>query len=259
MIPKDAIKIRLIEKRVWRKGLVSLRFEKPNGFHYRVGQFVRLGLNVSVNGVQQYVGRAYSFASLTQDPFLEFFIVEVVQGALSPNLVNLQAGQEVYLEPTLWGQMLPDRIECSQTLWCLSSGTGLAPFIATLRSLGTWRKWPNIVLVHSVRYSEDLAYTAQIQKFSDESCFGGASGRSFTYVPVVTREATQFLSKRIPLLISSGELEDQVGRKLNSSASSVLLCGNPDMVKETRALLKDRGFSAPRRQTAGNLLSENLW
>lgn len=120
-------------------------------------------------------------------------------------------------------------------------------------------KWPTIVLVHSVRLAEDLAYTQLIQKIKDDSSLGGGSGRNLIYIPVVTREATQFLSRRIPDLISSGDLAETAGVKFGSSVSSVLLCGNPAMIKEVRALLKPLGFQAPRRGEPGNLIAENLW
>ena len=159
----------------------------------------------------------------------------------------------------LWGSLLSDRLPASQNLWCLSTGTGLAPFLSILRQESAWEKWPTIVLVHSVRLAEDLAYTQLIQKIKDDSSLGGASGRNLVYIPVVTREATQFLSRRIPDLIRSGNLAETAGVKFDSSVSSVLLCGNPAMIKEVRALLKPLGFQAPRRGEPGNLIAENLW
>lgn len=110
-----------------------------------------------------------------------------------------------------------------------------------------------------MRLAEDLAYTQLIQKIKDDSSLGGASGRNLVYIPVVTREATQFLSRRIPDLIRSGNLAETAGVKFDSSVSSVLLCGNPAMIKEVRALLKPLGFQAPRRGEPGNLIAENLW
>jgi ferredoxin--NADP+ reductase len=38
-----------------------------------------------------------------------------------------------------------------------------------------------------------------------------------------------------------------------------MLCGNPDMVKGTRATLAQRGFKSPRRGNPGNLVVENYW
>lgn len=248
--------VRILQKRVWREGLVTLRTEKPENFTFTPGQFVRLGLQTEENG---YVSRAYSLASQPSDPFLEFFIVEVRGGALSPRLVRAEAGSSLFLEPELWGSLLAERLPAADNLWCLSSGTGLAPFLSILRESSTWEKWPQIVLVHSVRLAEDLAYTDLIEKIRSDASLASRAGRALIYIPVVTREATQFLSRRIPALLEAGVLQDEARLKLEADHSCVLLCGNPDMIKETRALLKPKGFKAPRRAAPGNLIAENLW
>lgn len=255
--PKS-LPVRLLEKRVWRRGLVSLRFQKPDGFSFTPGQFVKLGLDLpqSEGGSLR---RAYSPVSLPEDPYIEFFIVEVPGGALSGRLVAMHPGEDAILETELWGSLLPSRLSASETLWCLSSGTGVAPFIGILREPQTWQKWPHAVLVHSVRFAEDLAYTREISEIQASSALGGAPGRSLKYVPVVTREATQFLSGRIPDLIAEGLLEDEAQAKLEPETSRVMLCGNPKMIEAVRAQLKPLGFKAPRRTAPGNLLSENLW
>lgn len=259
MIPQGALAIKLLQKHVWREGLVSLRFERPKSFTFKPGQFVRLGIEKDFGEGTSYEGRPYSMASLPTDPYLEFFVVEVQGGKVSGALTSLMPGQCCYLEPDLWGSMIPERIPGGNTLWCISSGTGLAPFISILQDENTWKQWPNIVLVHSVRYSEDLAYSHQIQEFTDDSRFGANPKNSFCYVPVITREATQFLSQRIPALIECGALEETAEQRLNPEQSRVLLCGNPEMVKAVRELLKTKGFVSPRRGQPGNLLAENLW
>ena len=87
-------KVRLLQKQVWRKGLVSIRVTKPEGFTFTPGQFVRLGLDIEANGKTEYAARGYSLASVPSDPFLEFFIVEVPNGLVSPRLCALEAGSE---------------------------------------------------------------------------------------------------------------------------------------------------------------------
>ena len=122
MIPQKAVPIKLLQKQVWREGLVSLRFEKPDSFTFKPGQFVRLGIEKDLAEGAAYEGRPYSMASLPEDPFLEFFIVEVQGGRVSGALTALEPGQSCYLEPELWGSMLPERIPGGNTLWCISSG-----------------------------------------------------------------------------------------------------------------------------------------
>ena len=140
-----------------------------------------------------------------------------------------------------------------------STGTGLAPFLSILRQESVWEKWPTIVLVHSVRLAEDLTYTQLIQKIKDDSSLGRRKRKKpGLYSHRHTRSNTVLIQK-IPDLISSGDLAETAGVKFDSSLSSVLLCGNPAMIKEVRALLKPMGFQAPRRGEPGNLIAENLW
>lgn len=255
----QTVRVRLLQKQVWREGLVSLRFEKPEKFSFTPGQFVRLGLNIEQNGSSEYAARAYSIVSTPNDPFLEFFLVSVPGGLVSPRLTSLEAGSFALLQTEPMGSLTADRIPGNENLWCLSTGTGLAPFLSILREESVWKKWPTVVLVHCVRLSEDLVYTRLIEEIKKNSALGGGKDRNLIYLPIVTREATQFLSKRIPTLISSGELQDTASVRLDKTASSVLLCGNPAMVKEARAILKPMGFQAPRRNQEGNLIAENLW
>lgn len=73
-------KVRLLQKQVWRKGLVSIRVTKPEGFTFTPGQFVRLGLDIEANGKTEYAARGYSLASVTSDPFLEFLLLKSQMG-----------------------------------------------------------------------------------------------------------------------------------------------------------------------------------
>jgi ferredoxin--NADP+ reductase len=41
--------------------------------------------------------------------------------------------------------------------------------------------------------------------------------------------------------------------------SRVMLCGNPQMVEDSRKLLIERGFTMSRRSLLGNIASENYW
>lgn len=256
MRPENSIEIKLLEKKCWRDGLVTLRFEKPKTFAFEIGQFVRIGLE-DANG--NYTGRAYSLASLPTDDYIELLVVAVDNGALSPRLVALEEGDSVILESYLFGQILPKRILGGSTLWLLASGTGLAPFISFIRSPFIWESWSLVVLVHSVRHLEDLAYRTQIETLSKELATYEGSLRRLIYVPVVTQEHSDALHERIPQLIDSGLLEEKAGIKLNAEDSRVILCGNPQMVQDVRQLLKTKGFVAPRRRNPGNLLAEALW
>jgi ferredoxin--NADP+ reductase len=101
--------------------------------------------------------------------------------------------------------------------------------------------------------AEDLVYQGQIEQWQQE--YPGQLG----YQPVITRENIPgAFSARIPELISSGQLSDALDTPLNTSAQ-VMLCGNPDMIKESRAALAELGLAKNTRRKPGNVTSENYW
>jgi ferredoxin--NADP+ reductase len=54
-------------------------------------------------------------------------------------------------------------------------------------------------------------------------------------------------------------LEAAVGVPLDLERSRVMICGNPEMVDETRALLKARGMTVSRNAKPGQIAVENYW
>ena len=57
---------------------------------------------------------------------------------------------------------------------------------------------------------------------------------------VVSRETVaDSLTGRVPALIESGELEKAVGLPMDKETCHVMLCENPQMVRDTQQLLKD--------------------
>ena len=79
------------------------------------------------------------------------------------------------------------------------------------------------------------------------------------YQPIVTREAhSGALSKRLPELIQSGELQSACQQSL-TNRSQVMLCGNPEMIKDTKATLESLGLKKNLRRDPGNITVEQYW
>ena len=60
------------------------------------------------------------------------------------------------------------------------------------------------------------------------------------------------------MLIANGELEKEAGLVFNAATTHVMLCGNPQMVDDTKDALKARGLTMNRRGE-GNIAVENYW
>ena len=237
----------------WAHNLFSFTMTRPAHFKFTAGQFARIGL--MVNG--ELVVRAYSVVSSPFDENLEFFSIVVPDGAFTSNLQHLETGDELYLDKTAYGYLTLARYQLplAHDLWLLATGTGLAPFLSMLQDFETWTKYQHIHLIYSVRSTAELAYVDRIQEIA-ESFGEGHTG--FKFVPIITRDPNATLHDRLPILIENGELEKVVGLSLNSATSHVMLCGNPQMVEDTKDALKQRGLTMNRRGE-GNIAVENYW
>jgi ferredoxin--NADP+ reductase len=221
------------------------------------GQFARLGVNGAAEG--SIVWRAYSIASAAHDEHLEFFSVVVPGGQFTSRLSKLKEGDPIYVERKSYGFLTTDRFEAGKDLWMLATGTGLAPFLSILHDFATWEHYENLVLVQSVRTQPELAYEDLIRSFEGSEYYGEFAHK-LRYARIVTREPVpNTLRDRVTKLVASGVLEENIGLKLDHERSRIMLCGNPEMVEDSRRILIERGFRMSRRGDPGHLAVENYW
>ncbi|KRI47367.1 ferredoxin-NADP reductase [Acinetobacter pittii] len=237
----------------WTPTLFSFTMTRPAHFKFTAGQFARIGLKVG----EELVIRAYSVVSSPFDETLEFFSIVVPDGAFTSNLQHLKVGDELYLEKIPYGYLTLARYQqpLPHDLWLLATGTGLAPFLSMLQDFDTWSKYQKINLVYSVRTAAELAYVDRIQEIAETF---GEGHNGFKFIPIITRDPSAPLHDRLPILIENGELEKSAGIELNPATSHVMLCGNPQMVDDTKEALKRRGLTMNRRGE-GNIAVENYW
>ena len=182
-------------------------------------------------------------------------MTEVPEGSLSPRLHELEPGAEVLLEGNAEGNLRPARVAGGKTLWLLATGSGLAPFLSIVHDPATWQTWEDVVIVESVRTLEEAAPARELM----EETFPG----ELTVVVATTREEEEErrgdLSGRITQLLTSGELEEHVGKRITPEDARIILCGNPEFIEAARAILKERGLTSPRFGKPGQLLVESFW
>ncbi len=289
MSDDKSIRVKVIEVTRWAPTLLSFKVTRPDGFKFTAGQFVRLGIHgkdlqyfaqnhetklitseaqdyeeqgyeaqgqpIDLDG---YVFRAYSVASSPYDEFIEFFSVVIPEGEFTSKVNHIQVGDSLLLNTMPFGYLTLARYQLPlpNDLWLLATGTGLAPFLSILKTIEVWQQYQRIILVYSARTSQELAYQAEIDAI--KSIYGD-NGAAFVFLPIVTREADYAGEKaRVPNLIVSGKLTQLVGQKLDKERSHVMLCGNPQMVEDTKEALKSIGLTMNRRGE-GNIAVENYW
>ncbi len=240
----------------WTPHLFSFRTTRPAAFRFTAGQFARLGVEKSDGSV---VWRAYSMVSGPFDETLEFYSIVVPNGEFTSELARLKVGDTLLIDKQNHGFLTLSRFAGGQDLWLLSTGTGIAPFLSMLADPEVWERFETITLVHSVRAQEELAYRDWITALPSHEIFSDYAHK-LRYIPVVTREdCPSGLHARLTSLIPDGRLEAVAGRKLDLDKSRIMLCGNPEMVNETRRALKSLGFQTSRQSSPGQIAVENYW
>lgn len=245
-------------RRDWNdRGLFTLTVDAAPPFD--PGQFGRLGLVVD----GEPVDRSYSIASAPGEP-LDFFIVEVHDGALTPRLAALSPDDRVWLHHKVIGRFTAHRVPADPegTLWLLGTGTGLAPYVAMLRHGAVFDRFAHVVVGQGVRHVDDLAYADELIALT--------AARPLTWVPLVSRDDPPHggrfdaprvcpLPGRITDRFVDGRLEQAVGRPITAEASQVMLCGNPKMVREMMGHLKGRGLGLHTPRRDGQIHLERYW
>nr|WP_287857958.1 ferredoxin--NADP(+) reductase [Klebsiella sp.] len=241
---------KVVKVQNWTDALFSLTVHAPVD-PFTAGQFAKLGLDVDGERVQ----RAYSYVNAPSNPDLEFYLVTVPEGKLSPRLAALKPGDEVQVVSEAAGFFVLEEVPDCNTLWMLATGTAIGPYLSILEEGKDLDRFNNLVLVHAARYAADLSYLPQMQAL--EQRYAG----KLRIQSVISRESVPgMLTGRIPFLIETGALEEAVGLPMSAESSHVMLCGNPQMVRDTQQLLKEtRQMSKHLRRRPGHMTAEHYW
>ncbi|WP_201562530.1 ferredoxin--NADP reductase [Psychrobacter sp. CMS30] len=275
-------KVTVLSKTTWTPNLFSFTVSRPDSFKFTAGQFVRLGVNPSQlkyykqlsavadtddddeeldETLDEDIFRAYSIVSSPFDEVLEFFSIVIPDGAFTSQLQHLEVGDELLLNTMPFGFLTLARYQkpLPKDLWLLATGTGLAPFLSMLQDLKTWEDYEHIIIAYSARSTEELAYIEKIESLQED--FGSLvdNPAKLIFIPIITREPVEgALTERLPKLLLDGTLQERAGIALDVDSTHVMLCGNPDMVEDTKETLKRLGLVMNRRGE-GNIAVENYW
>jgi ferredoxin--NADP+ reductase len=217
------------------------------------GQYCALGLGYwepRVEGCQvetlkpeeltRLVRRSYSIScsiysepgklrDLAADDWLEFYIVLVRENpdgrvpALTPRLFALTEGDRLNIGEKITGHFTVEPVKPEDNVVFLGTGTGEAPHNYIVWDLLRRGHAGKILSACCVRYQRDLGYLDTHRALMDQF-------PNYKYLPLTTREAGVTKKVYIQDVITGGELEEQLGAKLDPANTHVFLCGNPKMI-----------------------------
>ena len=240
----------------WNESLFSFKTTRDTGFRFKNGHFVMVGLPEEGKPLL----RAYSIASANYEDELEFFSIKVPNGPLTSRLQHLQVGDEVLVSKKPTGTLVTDQMLPGKHLYLISTGTGLAPFMSIIKDHEIYDQFDKIILTHGVRYTSELAYVDYIQnELPNNEYFGELVREKLIYYPSVTREDYKN-NGRLTDLMTSGKLFVDIGLpKPNIDDDRFMICGSPSMLKDTCAILNERGFGEVRNGQPGHYVIERAF
>jgi ferredoxin--NADP+ reductase len=265
------------------------------------GQYVVLGLgyweprfpgsqeeNIDPAEEHKLISRSYSISCPILDskgelfdpvtsPWHEFYIVLVREAekeppALTPRLFMLRENDRLFFGKKITGHYTLEGVREDDTILFLATGTGEAPHNYMLWDLLRRGHRGPILSATCVRQQRDHAYRATHEELMRRY-------PRYSFLPLTTREPANAGQKvYIQDVITSGQLEERLGEKLDPARTHVFLCGNPKMIglptkdRETEVLtypqtqgvveiLVKRGFVLEQRHLGvrGSIHFEEYW
>ncbi|GLS27970.1 ferredoxin--NADP reductase [Marinibactrum halimedae] len=240
----------------WNESLFSFRTSRGSSLRFENGHFVMVGLEVEGKPLM----RAYSIASPNYEEELEFFSIKVPDGPLTSRLQNIAPGDQILISTKPTGTLVPGHLLPGKNLYLLSTGTGLAPFMSIIRDPEIYELYEKVVLVHGVRTVSELAYQDLIKnQLPQNEFFGEVIKEKLIYYPTVTRESYHN-EGRLTDLMTSGKLFDDIGLPaMNLEDDRFMICGSPSMLKDTCAILDERGFTESRHGQQAHYVIERAF
>ncbi len=240
----------------WTDRLFSFTTTREPSFRFQSGQFAMIGLNVDGRPLL----RAYSMASSEYEPTLEFLSIKVPDGPLTSRLQHIRPGDTLLVGRKASGTLLLQNLLPGRTLYLLSTGTGLAPFMGIVRSPEVYEMFEKVVLVHGCRLVSELAYDEAIRRdLPRHPLLGEQIGRQLVYYPTVTREPFPHRG-RIPALIETGRLCHDIGLPgIHRDHDRFMLCGSPEMLADTRSALQKFGLAEGNMNRPGHYVIERAF
>lgn len=261
----------ITERRDLTEELAIMRLQLDSGEvpAFEPGQYATLGLpeydengevKLTRRGKPKLIRRPYSIASPPSDARgeLEFYLIIVEEGQLTPKLWELYEGDRVYMDERCRGNFTLDPVPPGKDLVMISTGTGLAPYVSMLKTYRGTGFWNKCIIIHGTRLERDLGYREELEQIASED-------PDVIYVPTCTREPSDSnwdgLRGRVHVILEPKTFTELTGDELTPENCHVFLCGNPAMIDQCEAELTERGFSTydRRKNPEGNLHLERYW
>jgi ferredoxin/flavodoxin---NADP+ reductase len=236
MLNSNFFQAELVEKINFSSDLALFKFLPDKEFNFKPGQYATIAIE---NG-EKLIQRPYSIVSSPHEPFLEFYIELVPNGALTPRIFDLKIGSKALIRSRITGHFILDEKSGMKNHLMVATVTGAAPFISIVRTQRFEMKngkspAHRFVIIHGASHSLEFGI------YQDELTEAARDGW-LTYVPTVSRpwEDTDWKGE-------TGRVDDLIRKyidrfEFDHSNTICYACGHPQMIETVKGILTRTRF-----------------
>lgn len=207
----------------------SFRFMKPDGYEYKAGQYSVIRMPMLFPD-DRHGARTCSFSSSPSEDYLQFTFTMRDTG-FKKTIMEMKTGDEATITPAR-GPLTLDSVHTGH-LCMVAGGIGVAPFRSIAKymldhSLTT----PKTTLFYSDKDHHEIVFADEWQQFQQLECY-----------ITLTR-----IGEEHPWDGLRGRLQWEMFESAKAMGEDVtyMLCGSPEMVRDVRVMLEERGVPAER-------------
>lgn len=230
-----AYEVALKEKKQLAEGTIAFVFEKPNGFHFKAGQHIRMTLMNPPETDSEGNSRFFSLANAPQEKDL-VIAMRMRDTAFKRVLGRMQIGDKVRIEILLKSPHRSFTLhdDPSKPAVFLIGGIGIVAAFSMIKD-ATERKLPHkMFLFYSNRRPEDAPFLDELEHVAKHN-------PSFTLMATMTKPEKSATSWRG----ETGSINHSMLKKYVDDLQSPMyyLAGLPEMVSAMKTMLTDSGVS----------------
>lgn len=231
--------LRLADSRMLAPAVRHLAFERADGapFAFIPGQFVQVHFHYADGKATK---RSYSVATIGSGDQavvsrIEMAVSYVDGGAATELLGNLQEGGTVEASGP-YGRFCLMEADANRRYLLVATGTGVTPYRAMLPQLEKLgQRGAEVALVYGARNEGELLYGDEFEAFAQRN----PHFHFYACFSRTTRAVPRPHDRNGRVHVALAELKPDPAHDI------AYLCGNPDMVDQAFALLKEAGLPIP--------------
>ncbi|MDD5043367.1 MAG: FAD-binding oxidoreductase [Patescibacteria group bacterium] len=214
-MPDYKAKITKIEKLAPQ--VLSLYLQPQEKINFQAGQYILVKIP------QHDIYRAYSLFSTPEENQIRLCIQLIPNGKASGYFAAIKEGEELEFKGPFGSFILE---EAPEYIFA-ATGAGLSPLRCMIKELLQNGSKKPIHLFLGRRYEEDIFLTDELEELKKKY-------PNFSYTPTLTRPTSAWPG-------ATGRVTEHLAKLKNYKNKKFYICGQPDMVNDCVAILKENG------------------